>query len=116
MTRRILLVAADWLQMLSDTGESLDIGAAGPDGAYRGREAQAVGPLVAALHRAGAIAPAGTGPASRRTRHRTLVNRWRVACSGRCRALAAEFRRRAASLPDDGDDPPTAGPRQRTLF
>lgn len=113
MTRRLLRVLAEFLELLAASDRPVDVGAVGPDEAYSAREAKAIGPAVAKLAADGLIHPAGARPSVRRSRHGAVVWRWRTACPDACLLRAAEFRQEADQLADDDDG---GNPRQKRLF
>ena len=74
MSKRLLIVLADFLDLLADSNEPVEIGQVGPQDGYTSREAKAIGAAV--LRLAGKlIGHADVRSACRRTRHGAIVRR-----------------------------------------
>lgn len=115
MSHTLRRIRAALLRRLS-SGESVEIGAVGPSEPYPPHIAQAIGPMVAGLHRLRLIEHAGATYASRPTRRRTVARLWRALMPDVCGHMADADEAWLAAHPDDSADPPTSGPRQRVLF
>ena len=114
MSHILRRIRADWLYRLA-SGEPGEIGQVGQPDRYPPRIAQAIGPMVAYLHRVGIIAHAGATYATRPARRRTVARLWRATDPAACAALAAADVAWLASHPADDDAPPSE-PRQLLLF
>ena len=115
MTKRLLLVLADFLELLAGTDKPVDVGAVGPDEPYSAREAKAIGPEIGKFAAGGLIRRAGGKRSDRPSRKGTVVWSWLPVCREACLAKAQELRQQAALLPDDDSVVP-ANPHQMVLF
>lgn len=115
MTKRLLLVLAEFLELLAGTEKPVDVGAVGPDEPYSAREAKAIGPAIAKFATDRLIRTAGARPSVRRTRHGAVVWQWLPIRREACRQKAQELRQKAALLPED-DSVAATNPRQLVLF
>lgn len=111
MTRQIYIVLADFLDMLGNSAEPVEVGQAGPSVSYRRGESKKVGPAVAGLAADGLIVAVDAQRSCRPSRHGGLARRWQALSPAACRQKAQELRQKAERLDDDGNDL-----RQPTLF
>jgi hypothetical protein len=112
--KRLYHTLGRFLDAVAESSEPLDVGRFGPGEKYTSFEQVRIGPLVNSLQSSGFLVRADASNSERPSRNRAIVRRWLPACPDSCRLKAAEYRRRAESLPDDDDLP--HGPTQRLLF
>ncbi len=103
MTKTVLLIGADFLDLVAKSSEPVEIGAVGPDH-YSARDAKRIGPMVASKAAKCSLRQASAGTSCRASRHGGLVNRWLTDNPDACRREAEAMRRRAEALDDDGGD------------
>ncbi len=104
MTKQIHLVLADFLDLLAESDEPVEVGQAGPEDRYSKREAKAIGLPVRDFAASGLIQSADADRSCRKSRNRSIVRRWQAVSREACRQKAEEHRRLAARMNDDGSD------------
>jgi hypothetical protein len=103
-------IRARFLRELA-AGRIVDAGVGQSTDPYPPEVSQAVGPMIASLHRDGLIAIAGADYASRPTRHKTVARTWRANNIGRCKQLAeADLAWLTARQKDTGESAATDSP------
>lgn len=96
MTRTVLLIGADFLDLVAKSSKPVEIGAVGPV-RYSAGDAKRVGPMLASKAAKCSLRQASAGTSCRASRHGGLVNRWLTDDPDACVREAQAMRRSTAA-------------------